>query len=125
MPSTAVKLPSPPHRRKFRSPGSPPRPTPRLKAQADIEIARWKARQWAEIERYKAGLNWYSLTDDREQQVRRTRVATEMKAGLESLIETYEADARLRKRREHTLGDRPRRQGGSRKSFCVQMVMDL
>jgi hypothetical protein len=27
------------------------------------------------------------MTDDREQQVRRARVATEMKAGLESLIE--------------------------------------
>ncbi len=27
-----------------------------LKAQADIEIARWKARQWVEIERYTAGL---------------------------------------------------------------------
>ena len=48
-----------------------------------------------------------------------------MKAGLESLIETYETDARPRKRREHTLGDRSRRQGGSRESFCVQMVMDL
>jgi hypothetical protein len=28
------------------------------------------------------------------------RVATEMKAGLESQIETYEADARLKERRE-------------------------
>jgi hypothetical protein len=27
-------------------------------------------------------------------------VATEMKAGLESLIETYEADARVKERRE-------------------------
>jgi hypothetical protein len=27
-----------------------------MKAAADIEIAQWKARQWAEIERYKAGL---------------------------------------------------------------------
>ena len=27
-----------------------------LKAQADIEIARWKARQWVDIERYTAGL---------------------------------------------------------------------
>ena len=42
---------------------------------------------------------------------RRARVATEMKAGLESLIETYEADARLRKRRERTSGDRSRRPG--------------
>jgi hypothetical protein len=47
--------------------------------------------------------------DQREESYRRGRVATEMKAGLESLIETYEADARLRKRREHALGDRPRR----------------
>jgi hypothetical protein len=28
------------------------------------------------------------------------RVVTEMKAGLESLIETYEADARLKERRD-------------------------
>jgi hypothetical protein len=27
-----------------------------MEAAADIEIAQWKARQWAEIERYKAGL---------------------------------------------------------------------
>ncbi len=47
--------------------------------------------------------------DQREEAYRRARVATEMKAGLEGLIEGYEADARLRKRREHTLGDRPRR----------------
>jgi hypothetical protein len=47
--------------------------------------------------------------DQREEAYRRARVATEMKAGLESLIETYEADAWLRKRREHTLGDRARR----------------
>ena len=36
-----------------------PRPTceiKRVKAQADIEIAQWKARQWAEIERFKVGL---------------------------------------------------------------------
>jgi hypothetical protein len=36
----------------------------------------------------------------REEAWRRARVATEMKAGLESLIESYEADARLRERRE-------------------------
>ncbi len=28
----------------------------RVQAQADIEIAPWKARQWAEIERFKVGL---------------------------------------------------------------------
>jgi len=38
--------------------------------------------------------------DQREEAYRRARVATEMKAGLESLIETYEADARLKERRE-------------------------
>jgi hypothetical protein len=40
------------------------------------------------------------LVSQREEAYRRTRVATEMKAGLESLIETYEADARLKERRE-------------------------
>jgi hypothetical protein len=38
--------------------------------------------------------------DQREEAYRRARVATELKAGLESLIETYEADARLKERRE-------------------------
>jgi superfamily I DNA/RNA helicase len=38
--------------------------------------------------------------DQREEAFRRARVATEMKAGLESLIETHEADARLKERRE-------------------------
>jgi hypothetical protein len=37
--------------------------------------------------------------DQREESYRRARVATEMKAGLESLIETYEAE-RLKERRE-------------------------
>ena len=41
--------------------------------------------------------------DQREEAWRRARVATEMKAGLESLIETYEADMRLKERRERTL----------------------
>jgi hypothetical protein len=41
------------------------------------------------------------LRAGREQQTRwRARVATELKAGLESLIETYEADARLKERRD-------------------------
>jgi len=40
--------------------------------------------------------------DQREEAWRRARVATEMKAGLESLIETYEADMRLKERRERT-----------------------
>ena len=34
--------------------------------------------------------------DAREEAWRRARVATEMKAGLESLIEAYEADVRLK-----------------------------
>ena len=33
--------------------------------------------------------------DQREEAYRRARVATELKAGLESLIETYEADSAL------------------------------
>ena len=36
----------------------------------------------------------------REEAWRRARVATEMKAGLEALIEAYEADRRLQERRE-------------------------
>ena len=41
--------------------------------------------------------------DQREEAWRRARVATEMKAGLESLIESYEADMLLKERRERTL----------------------
>jgi hypothetical protein len=37
--------------------------------------------------------------DQREESYRRARVATEMKAGLESIIENYEADMRLKGRR--------------------------
>jgi hypothetical protein len=40
--------------------------------------------------------------DQREEAWRRARVATEMKAGLESLIETYEADMRLKERRSRS-----------------------
>jgi hypothetical protein len=36
----------------------------------------------------------------REEAWRRARVATEMKAGLEALIEAHEADRRLQERRE-------------------------
>ena len=38
--------------------------------------------------------------EQREEAWRRARVATEMKASLESLIETYDADARLKERRD-------------------------
>ena len=41
-----------------------------------------------------------SEREAREEAWRRARVATEMKAGLESLIETYDADSRLKERRE-------------------------
>ena len=40
--------------------------------------------------------------DAREESYRRARVATEMKAGLESLIENYEADMRLKERRSRS-----------------------
>jgi hypothetical protein len=42
----------------------------------------------------------------REIAYNRARVATEMKAGLESLIEAYEADMRLKERREQQKEDR-------------------
>ena len=37
--------------------------------------------------------------DQREESYHRARVATEMRAGLESTIENYEADMRLKERR--------------------------
>jgi hypothetical protein len=42
-------------------PAPPPDPAVAL-AMAQIEIAQWKARQWAEIERFKAGLKAELLT---------------------------------------------------------------
>jgi len=45
-------------------------------------------------------------TTAREIAYNRARVATEMKAGLESLIEAYEADMRLKERREQQKEDR-------------------
>jgi hypothetical protein len=43
--------------------------------------------------------------DQREESYRRARVATEMKAGLESLIGTYEADSALVAKRLERLKD--------------------
>ena len=56
--------------------------------------------------------------DAREEAYRRARVATEMKAGLESLIETYEADMRLRQRRDQRRPGRDCRRADTRPVGC-------
>jgi hypothetical protein len=78
------------------------------RAREVLSDAGWLFDDFVNNEMRKVLVSQPGERDQREEAYRRARVATEMKAGLESLIEGYEADARLRKRREHTLGDRPR-----------------
>ena len=79
------------------------------RAREVLSDAGWLFDDFVNNEMRKVLVSQPGERDQREEAYRRARVATEMKAGLESLIEGYEAGARLRKRREHTLGDRPRR----------------
>jgi hypothetical protein len=80
-----------------------------------LSDAGWLFDHFVNAEMRKVLMSQPEERDQREEAYRRARVATEMKAGLESLIETYEADSaliakrldRLKKQREHTLSDRP------------------
>jgi len=65
-----------------------------------LSDAGWLFDDFVNAEMRKVLLSQPEERDAREEAWRRARVATEMKAGLESLIETYEADARLKERRE-------------------------
>jgi hypothetical protein len=70
------------------------------RAREVLSDAGWLFDDFVNAEMRKVLLSQPEERDAREEAWRRARVATEMKAGLESLIETYEADARLKERRE-------------------------
>lgn len=72
------------------------------RAREVLSDAGWLFDDFVNSEMRKVLVSQPEERDQREEAYRRARVATEMKAGLESLIETYEADMRLTQRREHT-----------------------
>ena len=69
------------------------------RAREVLSDAGWLFDDFVNNEMRKVLVSQPEDRDAREEAYRRARVATEMKAGLESLIETYEADARLKERR--------------------------
>jgi hypothetical protein len=70
------------------------------RAREVLSDAGWLFDDFVNAEMRKMLVSQPEDRDAREEAYRRARVATEMKAGLESLIETYEADVRLKERRE-------------------------
>jgi hypothetical protein len=70
------------------------------RAREVLSDAGWLFDDFVNNEMRKVLVSQPEERDQREEAWRRARVATEMKAGLESLIETYEADMRLKERRE-------------------------
>jgi hypothetical protein len=71
----------------------------RLRRCPVLSEAGWLFDDFVNNEMRKVLVSQPEERDQREEAYRRAREATEMKAGLESLIETYEADVRLKKRR--------------------------
>jgi hypothetical protein len=67
-----------------------------------LSDAGWLFDDFVNNEMRKVLVSQPEERDQREEAWRRARVATEMKAGLESLIETYEADMRLKERRSRS-----------------------
>ena len=65
------------------------------RAREALSDAGWLFDDFVNNEMRKMLVSQPEERDQREEAWRRARVATEMKAGLESLIETYEAEARL------------------------------
>ena len=70
------------------------------RAREVLADAGWLFDDFVNAEMRKVLLSQPGESEVREEAWRRARVATEMKAGLESLIETYDADSRLKERRE-------------------------
>jgi hypothetical protein len=70
------------------------------RAREVLSDAGWLFDDFVNNEMRKVLVSQPEEHDQREEAWRRARVATEMKAGMESLIETYEADMRLKERRE-------------------------
>ena len=69
------------------------------RAREVLAEAGWLFDDFVNAEMRKVLVSQPEERERREEAWRRARVATEMKAGLESLIETYEADLTLQKRR--------------------------
>jgi hypothetical protein len=70
------------------------------RAREVLSDAGWLFDDFVNAEMRKVLVSQPGERDQREEAWRRARVATELKAGLESLIENYEAEARLKERRE-------------------------
>ncbi|HYX01254.1 MAG TPA: hypothetical protein VE963_04140 [Reyranella sp.] len=70
------------------------------RAREVLSEAGWLFDDFVNAEMRKVLLSQPDEGAAREEAWRRARVATEMKAGLESLIEACEADMRLQERRE-------------------------
>jgi hypothetical protein len=70
------------------------------RAREALSDAGWLFDDFVNNEMHKVLVSQPEERDQREEAWRRARVATELKAGLESLIETHEADARLKERRD-------------------------
>jgi hypothetical protein len=64
-----------------------------------LSDAGWLFDDFVNNEMRKVLVSQPEERDQREESYRRARVATEMKAGLESIIENYAADMRLKERR--------------------------
>ena len=73
----------------------------RIKRARELLVdAGWLFDDFVNAEMRKVLVSKPDEREAREEAYRRARVATEMKAGLESLIENYEADMRLQERRD-------------------------
>jgi len=78
------------------------------RAREVLSDAGWLFDDFVNNEMHQVLVSQPEERDQREEAWRRARVATEIKAGLESLIENYEADARLKERREQRNDKRSR-----------------
>lgn len=70
------------------------------RAREVLSDAGWLFDDFVNNEMRKVLVSQPGEHEQREEAWRRARVATEMKASLESLVESYEADARLKERRD-------------------------
>ena len=76
------------------------------RAREVLAVAGWLFDDFVNAEMRKVLVSQPDEREAREEAWRRARVATEMKAGLESLIETYEADSALLAKRLERLKER-------------------
>ena len=70
------------------------------RAREVLSDSGWLFDDFVNAEMRKVLMSRPDEREAREEAYRRARVATEMKAGLEALIEFHEADERLQERRE-------------------------